>query len=340
MNRLFAIALITVTAAACNQSSGDDNVVNIYSARHYDSDAYVYDAFTAETGIEVNLIEAGGDLLIERIRTDGERSPADVVITVDASRLQRAEEAGLFAQTDFSALADGVQAHVIDPDGYWAGFALRTRVIAYNRETVDPSEISSYLDLADPRWQGQICIRSSDNAYNQSLLASIIAHHGEQAGEAWARSVVANFARAPQGGDTDQIRAIGAGECDIAVVNHYYYLRLAHSGDPATVELTDRIGLIFPSGNTGTHVNISGVGIAANAPHGENAEAFVRFLFSPEAQRAYAEIANEFPAVTGAAYDNADLRAFDGFEADTLNISELGDNAETARRVFDRVGWP
>lgn len=339
MYRFLAITLIAASAAACSQSA-DDNVVNVYSARHYDSDAYIYEAFTEATGIEINLIEAGGDLLIERIRTDGERSPADIVITVDASRLQRAEEAGLFAQTDFSGLAAGVEPNYIDPEGYWAGFALRTRVIAYNRETVDPTEINSYLDLADPRWQGRICIRSSDNAYNQSLLASIIAHHGEQAGEAWARSVVANFARAPQGGDTDQIRAIGAGECDIAVTNHYYYMRLAHSDDPANVELTNRVGLIFPSGDTGTHVNISGVGIAANAPNAENAETFVRFLFSPDAQRAFAEMTNEFPAVAGAEFDNDDLRAIADFQADALNMSELGDHAETARRVFDRVGWP
>jgi iron(III) transport system substrate-binding protein len=339
MSRILISISVALAAAACGQSS-DSSVVNVYSARHYDSDQFVYDRFTEETGIEVNLIEASGDLLIERIRADGDRSPADVVITVDASRLQRAEEAELFAQTDFSTLAAGVSERFVDPNGYWAGFALRTRVIAYAEDRVDPADISGYMDLADPQWQGRICIRSSDNAYNQSLLASIIAHHGEMAAEAWARSVVANFARPPQGGDTDQLRAIHAGECDIAVVNHYYYLRLATANDATDRALVDDISLIFPAGEYGTHVNISGAGIAANAPHRENAEALIRFFFSETGQRAYAELANEFPAVEGAAFDNPAVRDLMAFQPDELNMSTLGDNAEAARRVFDRAGWP
>lgn len=339
MTRLILSAIVAFTAAACSQPA-DTEVVNVYSARHYDSDEVAYARFTEETGIEVNLIEASGDLLIERIRTDGDRSPADVVITVDASRLQRAEDAGLFARTDYSTIAEGVPERFIDPDGHWVGFALRTRVIAYAEDRVDPSEISSYMDLADPRWQGRICIRSSDNAYNQSLLASIIAHQGEAVAEAWARSVVANFARPPQGGDTDQLQAIHAGECDVAVVNHYYYLRLASSENSDDLSVANGIGLIFPAGEYGTHVNISGAGIAANAPHPENAEALIRFLLSETGQRAYAELTNEFPAVEGAAFDNPSVRELMGFQADTLNMSTLGDNAEAARRVFDRAGWP
>ncbi len=338
MSRLILSAIAALTAAACSQPDAAD-VVNVYSARHYDSDEVIFARFTEETGIEVNLIEASGDLLIERIRSDGDRSPADVIITVDASRLQRAEDAGLFAQSDYSSIAAGVPDHLIDPDGYWVGFALRTRVIAYAEDRVDPSEITSYMDLADPRWQGRICIRSSDNAYNQSLLASIIAHHGEEVAEAWARSVVANFARAPQGGDTDQLQAIHAGECDVAVVNHYYYLRLANSGNADDLDIANGIGLIFPAGEYGTHVNISGAGIAANAPHPENAEALIRFFLSESGQRAYAELTNEFPAVEGAAFDNPSVRELMGFQADTLNISTLGDNAEAARRIFDRAGW-
>jgi len=339
MTRLILSVIAAFSIAACSQS-GDSEVVNVYSARHYDSDQVAYASFTEETGIVVNLVEASGDLLIERIRTDGDRSPADVVITVDASRLQRAEEDGLFAQTDFSSIAARVPDRFIDPDGFWIGFALRTRVIAYAEDRVDPSEITSYMDLADPRWQGRICIRSSDNAYNQSLLASIIAHHGEEAAEAWARSVVANFARPPQGGDTDQLQAIHAGECDVAVVNHYYYLRLANSDNPGDQGVTNGIGLIFPAGEYGTHVNISGAGIAANAPHPENAEALIRFLLSESGQRVYVELANEFPAVEGTAFDNPSVRELMGFQADTLNMSTLGDNAGAARRVFDRAGWP
>jgi len=339
MTRLILPAILAFSTFACSQSS-ETEIVNVYSARHYDSDEVVYAQFTEETGIEVNLVESSGDLLIERIRTDGDRSPADVVITVDASRLQRAEEADLFAQTDFSSIAAGVSDRFVDPDGYWVGFTLRTRVIAYAEDRVDPSEITSYMDLADARWLGRICIRSSDNAYNQSLLASIIAHHGEQTAEAWARSVVANFARPPQGGDTDQLRAIAAGECDVAVVNHYYYVRLANSDNPENLNVANGINLIFPAGESGTHVNISGAGIAANAPHPENAEALIRFLLGETGQRAYVELANEFPAIEGAEFDNPTVRDLMGFQADTLNVSTLGDNAEAARRVFDRAGWP
>jgi len=339
MTRLILPAIIAFTVIACSQPDATE-IVNVYSARHYDSDQVAYERFTEETGIEVQLIEASGDLLIERIRSDGDRSPADVVITVDASRLQRAEEAGLFAPTDFSSIAADVPDQFIDPEGYWVGFTLRSRVIAYAEGRVDPSEINGYLDLADPRWQGRICIRSSDNAYNQSLLASIIAHHGEEVAEAWARSVVANFARPPQGGDTDQLQALHAGECDVAVVNHYYYLRLKNSDNPDYNDVANAIGLIFPTGEYGTHVNISGAGIAANAPHRDNAETLIRFLLSQAGQQAYAELANEFPASTGTEFDNPALRELMGFQADTLNMSTLGDNSEAARRVFDRAGWP
>lgn len=349
MLRAFIPAALGLAVAACSQPVDNDEgaiaaaapqELNVYSARHYESDRVVYQRFTEETGIEINLIEASGDLLIERIRTDGERSPADIVITVDATRLHRAEQAGLFAQSDFSELAVGIPATFIDPDGYWLGFALRARIIAYAEDRVDPSEISDYLDLADPRWQGRVCVRSSSNVYNESLTAAVITHHGEQAAEAWARSINANLARTPQGGDTDQLRAIHAGECDVAMVNHYYYVRLANSDDANDTEVADGIGLIFPAGEHGTHVNISGVGIAANAPNRQNAETFIRFLLSEEGQRTYAELTNEMPAVEGAEFDNPRLRAVMDFQPDTTNLSELGDNSEAARRTLDRSGWP
>ncbi|WP_421792199.1 extracellular solute-binding protein [Hyphobacterium sp.] len=349
MLRRLLPAALGLALAACSQPASDSDTadqtagsqsLNVYSSRHYESDRVVYAAFTEETGIEINLIEAGGDLLIERIRADGERSPADIVITVDANRLHRAEAAGLFAQEDYSDIATGVPGTFIDPDGHWLGFALRARVIAYANDRVDPAEIGDYLDLADPRWQNRICVRSSTNVYNESLTAALIAHHGEQAAEAWVRSIDANLARNPQGGDTDQLRAIHAGECDVAMVNHYYYVRLANSDDANDTAVSDGIGLIFPEGEHGTHVNISGVGIAANAPNAANAETFIRFLLSEQGQRAYAELTNEIPAVEGAAFENPRLRAVMDFQADTLNLSELGDNSEAARRILDRSGWP
>lgn len=333
-------ALGAAVLAGCEQAS-EDRVVNVYTARHYDSDQYVYAQFTEATGIEVNVISASGDLLIERVRADGERSPADVIVTVDAARLYRAERAGLFASTDFSQLAGELPNNFQDPQGHWIAFTGRARVIAYSRERVDPSELSSYEDLADPRWAGRLCMRSSDNAYNQSLLASIVAHRGEDAGEAWARGIVANFARPPSGGDTDQITAIAAGECDAALVNHYYYLRIANSDAPDQQEIAQAVGLHFPSGSEfGTHVNVSGAGIAANAPHPAEARDFIAFLLSDDAQRAFAELTNEFPVTGFEDYDNPRLRDYSSMRQDSINLAELGEHTETAQRIFDRAGWP
>ena len=221
----FVALAASAALAACSQPATEDSetarVVNVYSARHYSSDEAIYAAFTAQTGITVNLISANGDQLIERVRADGERSPADVLITVDAARLHRAEQAGLFAVSDFSALTADIPDNLIDPEGYWVSFAKRARVIAYSNDRVQPGEITSYEDLADPRWQGRLCVRESGNAYNQSLLASIIARSGEDAAQAWAQGIVDNMARPPQGGDITQIQGVAAGECDVAITNHY-----------------------------------------------------------------------------------------------------------------------
>lgn len=341
LSRSLFLAAVGVTALAACQPAAEERVVNVYTARHYDSDQTVYAAFTEATGIEVNTISAGGDLLIERVRADGERSPADVIVTVDAARLQRAEDAGLFAATDFSQLAESLPANMQEPDGHWIAFTGRTRVIAYSQDRVDPAELGSYEDLADPRWAGRLCMRSSDNVYNQSLLASIIIHRGEEAAEAWARGVVANLARPPSGGDTDQILAIQAGECDASLVNHYYYLRLANSDSADDQATAEAVGLHFPSGSEfGTHVNISGVGIAANAPHPAEAREFIAFLLSDEAQRAFAELTNEFPVTGYDGYDNDLLRGYVTERQDALNVADLGAQTETAQRIFDRAGWP
>lgn len=350
MKFIFALPAAALALAACSpasetaetaESEAAVRTVNVYSARHYRSDAVIYEAFTEATGIEVNLIEANGDQLIARIRADGERSPADVIITVDAARLHRAEEAGLFAQSDFSAYADRVPANLIDPDGYWISFARRARVIAYAPDRVDAGEIASYTDLADARWDDRICIRNSGNAYNQSLLAGLIAANGEEAAEAWAAAIVENMARAPQGGDRDQLRGIAAGECDVAVVNHYYYAMLANSGDEADRAAAAASVLFFPAANAGgSHVNVSGIGIAANAPNPPEAQALIDFLLSEDAQRIFAEMTNEIPVVDGTAFENEILEAMLPIDADPRNVSEFGDNNAAAQRIFDRVGWP
>ena len=343
---LFAGSLALVACNPASQSSeslhgeSEDRVVNVYSARHYSSDAVVYAAFTEATGIEINLIEARGDQLIERIRADGERSPADVIVTVDAARLHRAEEAGLFAESDYSTFADRLPEHLIHPQGYWVAVAQRSRVIAYSSERVADGEITTYADLADERWNGRICVRSSGSVYNQSLLASIVAHEGEEAAEAWAQAIVNNMARAPQGGDRDQLRAISAGECDVAITNHYYFAMMANSNEPTDQAVVDQTTLFFPNQDTtGAHMNVSGAGIAVNAPHPQEAREFIAFLISDEAQRIFAEMTNEVPAVPTSAWDNATLSAMMPFTQDDLAISELGANNGVAQRIFDRVGW-
>ncbi|WP_417491446.1 extracellular solute-binding protein [Maricaulis sp.] len=330
--------------AACSQQAVTDGdsarVVNVYSARHYSSDDAIYAAFTEQTGIAVNLVSAGGDQLIERVRADGERSPADVIITVDAARLHRAEEAGLFAQTDFSELTATVPANLIDPQGYWVSIAKRARVIAYSNTRVQPGEIQTYEDLADPRWHGRICVRESGNAYNQSLLASIIARSGEEAAEAWAQGIVDNMARPPQGGDITQIQGIAAGACDVAIVNHYYYALMTNSDEPARQADAAAVALLFPNQQTsGAHINVSGVGIAANAPHPAEARALIDFFFTHDAQRMFAEMTNEIPVIADTPWENPTLAAMLPFVEDPRNVSELGDHNAAAQRIFDRVGW-
>lgn len=326
--------------AACSPAE-PDTVVNVYSARHYASDQEVFRAFTEETGIRVNLVEAGGDLLIERVRADGNRSPADVIITVDAGRLHRAAEAGLFQPiTGLDDVLDRVPDALEHPEGLWFGFATRARVIVYARDRVNPAEVQTYADLAGPAFEGRVCVRSSSNVYNQSLVAGMIAEDGAEAAEAFSAGIARNLARAPQGGDTDQIRAVAAGECDVALVNHYYLARLANAEDPADRAVGEAVGIVFPDqGRGGTYVNISGAGLAANAPNPEAARALLRFLMTERAQRAFAELTNEFPADPSVTYENAILDGYAGFEARDLNVTALGDNAAEAQRIFDRTGW-
>ena len=341
--RLIAAGAAAATLTACGQPATDNaGAVNIYTARHYASDQAVYAAFTQATGIQVNVMEAPGDLLIERIRADGERSQADVIITVDAGRLWRAEQAGLFQPApELTDVLASIPVNLRHPDGDWFGFANRVRAIAYAPSRVDPGAISDFTDLADPAWRGRICVRSSSNVYNQSLLAGLIASEGADAAEAWARAVVSNLARPPQGGDTDQIRAIAAGDCDVAIVNHYYLARLKASEDLADRQVGESVDLVFAQlAGRGAHVNVTGAGLAAGAPNRDNALQLLEFLLSDQAQRAFAELTNEYPAMPGVTYDNPVLDGFGAFTAAPVNVNALGENAVEAQRIFDRVGWP
>ncbi len=327
-----ALCTLSVFQAAASE-------LNLYSSRHYYTDEALYENFTAKTGITINRIEGKGDALIERIKSEGANSPADVLITVDAGRLWRAEQADIFQPIESELLAERIPAHLRHPKGLWYGLSSRARLIFYDKSKIRKGEISRYEDLAEPRWKGKVCIRKSANIYNQSLLASMIAAMDEAGAEEWARGVVANFARDPVKGDTNQLRGIGSGECQIAVANSYYFVRLMTRPKDQDKGLAEKIGVIFPNqDDRGTHVNVSGAGVLKHAPNREAAIAFLEYLASDEAQRYFAEGNNEYPVVTGIAPDSA-LASLGEFRSDTLNVAFFGENQPLAQKIFDRVGW-
>ncbi|MEM9086625.1 MAG: Fe(3+) ABC transporter substrate-binding protein [Pseudomonadota bacterium] len=332
-------ALFAVTACAPSEEESLEDVeitgeVNLYSSRHYDTDLALYDDFTRATGIKVNRIEAGADALIERIVSEGEYSPADLLITVDAGRLWRAEEAGVLSAVESNLLDERVPESLRHPDGLWFGLSTRARVIIYNKEKGAPEGLTSYADLADPAHKGEICMRSSSNIYNISLLSSVIAHAGEEAAQDWANGVVANFKRPPQGNDTSNIEAVANGECGLSVVNTYYLARYA--GDDG---LLNKIGVIFPNQDgTGTHVNVSGAGVTKNAPNRENAIRFLEYLTETQAQEYFANGNNEYPVVEGVAPTSV-IAGLGDFTADTLNTATIGQGQTKAVEIFDTAGW-
>jgi len=313
--------------------------LNLYNSRHYDSDEVLYANFTKATGIKINRIEDSEDKLIERMRAEGRNSPADVFITVDAGRIARATDMGLFQPIQSKVLNDAIPANFRDPQGHWYGFSKRVRVIAYNKAKVQPSELSTYEALADAKWKGRVTVRSSTNVYNQSLTGAVLAARGEVFAEAWAKGIAANLSRPPRGGDTDQIKAIAAGEGDVAIVNHYYYVRLARSAKADERALADKVGIFFPNqSDRGAHINISGAGVAANAPHKEAAIRFLEYLTTPEAQAIFAEGNNEFPIVKAAKLGTA-LAQWGEFKEDQLNAATFGKNNAEALKIMDRAGW-
>lgn len=351
MRRIIPV-ILTAALAACGQSDDSGTKtqeemqakpvtgeVNIYSSRHYDTDLAMYDEFTASTGIKVNLIEAGADALIERIKSEGEYSPADILLTVDAGRLWRAEEAGILDSVQSDILDERVPANVRHPDGLWFGLSKRARVIIYNKAAGKPAKLDTYADLADPDNKGKVCIRSSSNIYNISLMAGIISHEGVDGAESWAKGVVDNFARPPQSNDTGQIEAVASGECGIAVVNTYYLARYAASSDPSLKAVADAVEIVFPDQDGyGTHVNISGAGVIKGAPNRDNAVKFIEYLTETKAQGYFANGNNEYPVVVGVAPTSV-VVSIGSFKEDALNASMLGKNQAEAVRVFDRAGW-
>ena len=319
------------------QTGGD--FINLYSSRHYNTDDELYENFRRITGIQVNLLEGKADELLERIKIEGSSSPADVFMTVDAGRLWAADQDGIFSPVSSAMLSEKIPASLRHPAGHWFGFSKRARVIMYNKDRVNPSELSTYEDLANPKWRGKILIRSSSNIYNQSLVASLIANLGVSATEEWARALVANFARSPEGNDRAQIEGAASGLGDIAIANTYYLPRYAKDNDPAKKAIFDKIGVFFPNqGGRGTHVNISGAGIIASSPRKANATKFLEYMASPTAQVFFAQGNNEYPVVEGIALDPV-VATFGSFTSDTLNVDMYGQNQAEAVRLMDRVGW-
>lgn len=338
--RLCALLALAAAAVALPAGAADEPVLNLYSARHYQTDEALYANFTKATGIRINRIEAGDDQLLERIRTEGNLSPADVLLIVDAARLWSAQQQGLFAPIRSTVLEARIPAALRDPGGHWFGFSSRARVIVYNKAAVDPRDVATYEALADARNKGRVCTRSGSHPYNLSLVAALIERLGEAATESWARGVVANMARTPRGGDTDQIKAVAAGECGVALTNTYYYVRLLRSAKPEEREWAAKAGLVWPDQATfGTHLNIAGAGVLKHAPHPDNARRFLEYLASDEAQAYFANGNNEWPAVKGAVAQNAALAALGEFKADALPIATLGRNVPVAQRLLDRAGW-
>tara|TARA_B100001123_G_scaffold322637_1_gene362018 strand:- start:11799 stop:12893 length:1095 start_codon:yes stop_codon:yes gene_type:complete len=335
--KLWKLSLILILTV-WGTSAVPAQVVNVYSARHYDTDDQIYQKFEETTGIKVRLIEGGSDALLARLKREGKRSPADVFITVDSARLYKAEQQGVFQSTTSATLNKRIPAHLRHPRGLWFGLTKRARILLVSKERVKPGQITSYEDLAKPALKGRVLIRSSSNVYNQSLVGSIIQAHGEKAAEQWCQDLVKNMARKPQGGDRDQIKGVAAGEGDVAVANSYYFARML-GGTPEERSAAAKVRVVFPNqSGRGTHVNLCGAGVVATAPNQANAVKLIEFLASDFSQVRFAAGNNEYPVVSGVKSVPV-LEKLGSFKEDVQNASVFGKNTLKAIRMMDRAGW-
>jgi iron(III) transport system substrate-binding protein len=340
---LFPAALCMAAVAALWPASPAlaADSVNIYSARKEALILPLLERFKAETGIDFKLVTGKADGLLKRLELEGELSPADMLITTDAGRLQRAKDAGVLQAIDNATLTTRIPANLRDRDNTWFGLSQRARTLIYNKQQVNPAELSTYEAMADPKWKGRLCVRSSGNIYNQSLVASMIEVSGEAKTEAWARGFAANFARPPSGGDTDQLKAAAAGLCDVALANTYYFGRLKNSSKAKDRKVADSLAVFWPNqgdGDRGVHVNVSGAGITKHAKNVAAAQKLLEFLVTDQSQAWYAEVNNEYPVIPGVTISKT-LQAFGEFKADDLNLSILGENNPRAVKLMDRAGW-
>lgn len=316
-----------------------DDEINVYSARKEQLIKPLFDEFTRQTGIKVNLITSKADALLKRLQTEGKNTPADLLVTTDAGRLHRAKESGVLQPAITDSMQQKVPANLQDKEHYWLGLTTRSRVIVYAKDRVQPSELSTYEDLADPKWKKRICIRSSNNIYNQSLVSSMISHKGEEKTAKWATELVKNFARKPKGGDRDQIKAVAAGQCDLAVVNTYYLGQMINGNDEAQKKAASKVAVFWPNQNDrGAHINVSGIAVTKTSKNKDNALKLIDFLLSDNAQAWYAEANNEYPVVANVSLSET-LENWGEFKSDALNLTKLGELNSSAVKIMDRAGW-
>lgn len=345
VSMLMATVLSVGLLAGCtsNKSDAKDNgeskILNLYTSRHYETDDKLYEEFTKETGIKINVVEGNPDELLERLEREGADTEADLFITADAGRLDAAKKKDLLQSVNSETLNKNIPENLRDKDNKWFGLAVRARVLVYDKERVKSEELSTYEALTEEKWKGKILTRSSGNIYNQSLLASFIAINGEEAAEKWAQGLVNNFARDPKGSDRDQAKAVVAGEGDVAIMNTYYVGKLLNSSDPEEVKVGEKVGVFFPNQETtGTHVNVSAIGLTKNSKNKDNAIKFMEFLSSDFAQKQFAETNFEYPANPKVEASEL-LKSWGEFKAQDINLSLLGEYNSKAVEIMNKVGW-
>jgi iron(III) transport system substrate-binding protein len=346
LGRGFRHSALLACALACGLASAQpQQVLNLYSARHYQTDEALYEGFTRATGIKIHRIDGDDNGILARLKSEGAASPADAVLLVDASRLWRAESQGLFQPVRSAVLESRIPSRLRGEDGgqgpQWFGLSTRARIVVYDKARVAPEDVDSYEKLAAPVNKGRLCTRSGSHPYNLSLFGAMLEHLGPAATENWLRGLVANMARPPKGGDTDQIRAVAGGECGVAITNSYYLARLMRSDKPQDRELAARVGVVFPNqSGSGTHLNIAGGAVARHAPHREAAVKFLEYLAGDDAQRHFANGNNEWPAVDGVQVQNPALQALGDFKAEAVPVSVMGRHQASVQQMLDRVGYP
>ena len=341
MKRVIIFISTILVLSSCDNTAKESNEINLYSQRHYKVDEKQYEAFEKETGIKVNVVKANADELIERLKNEGKNSPADLFITVDAGKLQKAKDLDLLQKISSPIINQNVDSELRDVNGYWIPITYRARIIVYSKERVNVGELSTYSNLTNEKWRNKVLVRSSSNAYNQALLSSIVANRGEDAATSWASELVKNFARDPKGNDRDQVKAITAGQGDLAIVNSYYIGLLLSSENVEEIKAGNSVGVFFPNqgeGETGSHINVSGIGLAKNAPNKKNAIKLMEFLTSESAQKTYTNTSYEYPANPNVE-PNEIVKKWGSFKKDKLDLNQLGVFRNKAIEIFDKSGW-